>query len=397
MSTSVPSSSSLAGLVPPESGLGSSPNSGSKSSKSNVTGLTGRSATNAGDKDIGDKVRALVAKEIQSSQSSIVKDLLAAITSLPAFASSSSTGVSSSGIQQQLLGNTPSQSSSSSSLSSGSGPGSGRSTSLLAGLREHLNEDAGHTPRPKSRSKPSSTTVTSNKPLTSLLVSHGAARVPGHGDSDDENDSGDDDDNDVDDADVHGADDGHSGKVRSVAAVNISDRIAPVILSQIKVYGSLVNWVRITDWKNTRNKNECNALAMAIDLLLEENEISEDSLALEMLIRRLNGVHMADTSGNWGVCNALQWTGPNNTLLPRSTLTQALKQAAQMEKLTKRSAGDAAYGGGGGTGRSYGSGGRGGGRRSFGGRGQYGKQFGNNNNDNNGKGTSGHAGGAAHK
>ena len=61
--------------------------------------------------------------------------------------------------------------------------------------------------------------------------------------------------------------DGPSGKVRSVAALNINDRIAPVILAQIKVYGSLVNWVRITDWKNTRNKNECHALAMAIDLL----------------------------------------------------------------------------------------------------------------------------------
>jgi hypothetical protein len=55
---------------------------------------------------------------------------------------------------------------------------------------------------------------------------------------------------------------------------------------------------------------------------------------VEVLIRRLNGVHLADSTGNWGVCSALQWTGPNNTLIPRSTLTNALKQAAQMEKLT---------------------------------------------------------------
>jgi hypothetical protein len=56
-----------------------------------------------------------------------------------------------------------------------------------------------------------------------------------------------------------------------------------------------------------------------------------------------NGVHLADSFNNWGVCTALQWTGPNNSLLPRSTLTSALKQAAQMEKLTTRTAKQSTY------------------------------------------------------
>ena len=69
-----------------------------------------------------------------------------------------------------------------------------------------------------------------------------------------------------------------------------------------------------------------------------------------------------------------------------------------MEKLTKRTAGDAMVGGG--RGRSYGQGrgknydGNGGSYGNGGARSQYGNKSGynKNNNDNNGKGTSGHTG-----
>jgi hypothetical protein len=55
---------------------------------------------------------------------------------------------------------------------------------------------------------------------------------------------------------------------------------------------------------------------------------------LEILLRRLQGVHLSDSLGNWGLCTALQWTGPNNSLLSRKQLAAAMKQASQMEKLT---------------------------------------------------------------
>ena len=121
----------------------------------------------------------------------------------------------------------------------------------------------------------------------------------------------------------------------AVAELDGVDRMAPSILAHAKTFGSLIGWVRTVEWKHTRNKNECLALAQAVDLLLAEG-VPVSSMGNELLLRRLNGVHLADSFNNWGVCTALQWTGPNNSLLPRAALTSALKQAAQMEKLTAR-------------------------------------------------------------
>jgi hypothetical protein len=75
---------------------------------------------------------------------------------------------------------------------------------------------------------------------------------------------------------------------------------------------------------------------MVIDLLIDEGEVSMDSAALRQLAARLNGVHLADTTGNWNVCNAISYVGPNNSLLPKSLLTKTLKQAAQFDTLTKK-------------------------------------------------------------
>lgn len=113
------------------------------------------------------------------------------------------------------------------------------------------------------------------------------------------------------------------------------ERIASQIIQQIGPYGSFKNWVRLADWKHARNKHEAESLANAIDCFLSEG-VDSNSLGLEILIRRLNGVHLADTTNNWSVCSAVQWTGPNNTLLPRSMLTKAYRQAAQFEKLSSK-------------------------------------------------------------
>jgi len=114
------------------------------------------------------------------------------------------------------------------------------------------------------------------------------------------------------------------------------DNLLQATLNQAKLYGGLTNWVNITDWRNDRNKHECENLALVIDLLVEEGEVSMQSAALRQLAARLNGVHLADTTGNWNVCNAISYVGPNNSLLPKSLLTKTLKQAAQFDTLSKR-------------------------------------------------------------
>jgi hypothetical protein len=49
-----------------------------------------------------------------------------------------------------------------------------------------------------------------------------------------------------------------------------AERVAPEVLAQTKLYGSLVGWVRVTEWKHQRNKNEAAAIAEAVDVLLAE-------------------------------------------------------------------------------------------------------------------------------
>ena len=87
----------------------------------------------------------------------------------------------------------------------------------------------------------------------------------------------------------------------ATAGLDGVDRMAPSILAHAKTFGSLIGWVRTVEWKHTRNKNECLALAQAVDLLLAEG-VPVSSMGIELLLRRLNGVHLADSFNNWGVC-----------------------------------------------------------------------------------------------
>ena len=55
--------------------------------------------------------------------------------------------------------------------------------------------------------------------------------------------------------------------------------VAKPILAQARMYGSLQSWVRMTEWKSSRNKYECEAIAKAVDHLLAEG-LSESSVGL---------------------------------------------------------------------------------------------------------------------
>ena len=109
-------------------------------------------------------------------------------------------------------------------------------------------------------------------------------------------------------------------------------RVADAVLEQVRLYGSLQAWVRMTEWVQQRNKYECEAIAQAVDALIKEG-VPSSTLGVEILLRRLNGVHLADRYGSWEVCSAVQWSGPSNTLLPRDELTRVFKEAAQLKRL----------------------------------------------------------------
>ena len=110
------------------------------------------------------------------------------------------------------------------------------------------------------------------------------------------------------------------------------DRWAPRMIAQSRVYGSLVGYVKTVQWASDRNKHEAESLARAVDVALAEG-YSEDSVALEMLLRRLAGVQLADQFGDWSACSATEWIPTGQSLIPRSELKQTLKDAAVMKKL----------------------------------------------------------------
>lgn len=125
-----------------------------------------------------------------------------------------------------------------------------------------------------------------------------------------------------------------SGGARpSAAARRARARIAPHMLKNCALYGSVTSWVKQTDWKSGRNKHECEALARAVDALLAEGT-SAKSTGVEILMRRLSGVHLADQHSEWQLADSVAWNPLGNSLLPRDEVTRALKEADQLKRLT---------------------------------------------------------------
>lgn len=114
-------------------------------------------------------------------------------------------------------------------------------------------------------------------------------------------------------------------------------RLAAEILERIEPYGSVKSWVKMYEWKNARNRRECEAIAQAVDALRAEGATTS-SLGLEILLRRLSGVQLADLTGKWEACESVAWSSLGNSLLPRTELRRVLKDADQMSRLTAASA-----------------------------------------------------------
>ena len=105
-------------------------------------------------------------------------------------------------------------------------------------------------------------------------------------------------------------------------------RIAHDIVN--KAGGRLEPWVKDAEFRSQRNKNECSAIAKAVDFILA----NDSDTALEVLVRRLVGVHSADASKDWNLCSSLEWDSHAETLLPDRVLADALKRSRQLKALS---------------------------------------------------------------
>jgi hypothetical protein len=84
-------------------------------------------------------------------------------------------------------------------------------------------------------------------------------------------------------------------------------------------------------FEKERNRHEVLLLARVIDCLRDRRY----DAALELLLRRLSGVQLADRKGNWEIANALLAHTEGSADLPERELRRALKTAAGMTALAQ--------------------------------------------------------------
>lgn len=100
-------------------------------------------------------------------------------------------------------------------------------------------------------------------------------------------------------------------------------------------FSSLAQAFAAHTWKHDRNKNECLTLARALDHLRRKTpRVTE---AVELLARRLAGVDIADDTGNWALCQALEGGSSHErqSLVPEDVMRGALKSVVQLQAIHK--------------------------------------------------------------
>lgn len=145
---------------------------------------------------------------------------------------------------------------------------------------------------------------------------------------------------DVDDDDVDGGlglDDADGADVSVDPATSSDPSVvyAPTVLANASSAGSVLNWVVAQDFAKSRNRYEAVAIGAAIDALLDGGT-PKSALGIEMLCRRLTGVHLADQSGNWDLCKAVEYPYASQSLLDQRLLARAIKDAAAIGRLRDR-------------------------------------------------------------
>jgi hypothetical protein len=128
-----------------------------------------------------------------------------------------------------------------------------------------------------------------------------------------------------------GDDDEHTEKETDTS----SQKYATVVLANATTAGSVLNWVKAQTWNHSRSMHECIAIAAAIDAFLAEG-LSDESVGMEILCRRLSGVHAADKFNNWDLCKVVEYPYASESLLNQQLLSRAVKDASARVRLLNR-------------------------------------------------------------
>jgi hypothetical protein len=96
--------------------------------------------------------------------------------------------------------------------------------------------------------------------------------------------------------------------------------------------GLLVTAFKEVKFEKERNQRECLALCRIADALRAGNYRE----ALELTVRRLAGVHTADTSDSWAMCDVLERVMHKQSFVPEDHLQRAVKTVVRMQAIHKK-------------------------------------------------------------
>lgn len=179
-------------------------------------------------------------------------------------------------------------------------------------------DQAASKPKPKPKPKPSQSIVGSLLAATSRPSSSSGIHLAEDSDDDDDDDNG------------------VAGGRAEAKEEESSARYASVVLSNATKNGSSVlSWVKAQAWKHSRNEREATALGAAIDALLAEG-VDRTGDGIEILCRRLSGVHAADKFNNWKLCEVVEYPYASESLLDQRLLSRAVKDASALTRLQDR-------------------------------------------------------------
>ena len=102
-------------------------------------------------------------------------------------------------------------------------------------------------------------------------------------------------------------------------------------LASMEGRGTILDIHKEKDYKQERNKRECETLSKIVDCLRKKHP--DVKRALEFAVRRLVGVQTADMSGSWAVCDQFELVMDKQSFVPDEFLARALKNAARLESL----------------------------------------------------------------
>lgn len=113
-----------------------------------------------------------------------------------------------------------------------------------------------------------------------------------------------------------------------------SDDMIEHVLAQAFHFGGFTQYVRSLSFNNQRNLRECKSLAEALDALWRD-KVSFKSTGIEIMVRRLGAVQLIDETGTPEIAMGIEFN-PTRSLLPRSMVSKAIKEANQYKNIAKR-------------------------------------------------------------